>query len=67
MYISEEEYKKMMELASSYDKVKAAQKKYRESHRELVNKRIYDWRERNKEKFDAIQKRYKEKKKGEQQ
>ena len=63
MYISEEDYKKMMEMANSYDKVKAAQKKYRETHREVVNQRINDWRLRNPERFNAIQQRYKEKKK----
>lgn len=63
MQISEEDYKKMMEMAKSYDKVKAAQKKYRETHREVVNQRINDWRLRNPERFNAIQQRYKEKKK----
>ena len=63
MYISEEDYKKLMELAGSYDKVKATQKKYRENNREKVNQRINEWRLRNPEKFNAIQKRYKEKKK----
>ena len=67
MYISEEDYKKMMELAGSYDKVKAAQKKYRENNRDKVNQRLKDWRLRNKDKFNAIQQRYREKKKGEQQ
>ena len=62
MYISDEDYKKLIEMASSYDKVKAAQKKYRENNREKYNQRIYDWRARNKERFDAMQKKYKEKK-----
>lgn len=66
MYISEEDYAKMKQMAENYDKIRAAQKKYRETHREIVSQRLKDWRERNPEKFNAIQKRYKEKKKGEQ-
>lgn len=67
MYISEEDYKKLMELAGNYDKVLASAKKYRETHKEIVRQRIKDWQKRNPEKFNAIQQRYKEKKKGEQQ
>lgn len=63
MYISEEDYIKIKQMAENYDKVKAAQKKYRDNHKEIVSQRIKDWREKNPEKFNAIQKRYKEKKK----
>lgn len=56
-----------MELAGNYDKVLASAKKYRETHKEIVRQRIKDWQKRNPEKFNAIQQRYKEKKKGEQQ
>ena len=64
MYICEEDYKKLMEIASSYDKVKEARKKYRETHKEAVNQRIKNWRLQNPEKFAAIRQRYQEKKKG---
>lgn len=63
MEISTEEYKKLMEIARSYDKVRATQKRYREANREKVNGLINDWRLRNPEKFNAIQKRYRDKKK----
>lgn len=63
MYISDEDYKKLMEIAASYSKVQKTQKKYREANRDKVNQRINDWRLRNPEKFNAIQKRYKDKKK----
>lgn len=67
MYISEEEYKKMMEMAKSYDKVKTAQQKYRRANREKYNQWIRDWRLKNPERFSEIQKKYKAKKKGEKQ
>ena len=52
-----------MELASSYDKVRAAQKKYRDKNKEYYKEYHKKWQAENKERVSQYQKEWRANKK----